>query len=136
MILRRPAVVVDRAARPPSFHFVATFLPLARWRDVPAAFSLSSKIEAQLKATPGVARYSLAVDPLRRRFWTCSVWSEPSAIAGFVRAEPHATAVRRMGNWGAEGGAFVSWQSTSPEIHWDEAFQRLENPSRYYVKPV
>jgi hypothetical protein len=93
------------------------------------ASKLSRQVEGQLKQSSGVISYSLAVDLLRRHFWTCSIWSNDEDIASFARAEPHATAVERFKEWAGHGGAFVRWTTPSPMLDWDEAFRRLEQPS-------
>ena len=113
-----------------------TFVPIARWRDVLSSFKLSNQVEAQLKASPGIIAYSLAVNPLRRHFWTYSVWSNRTAVAAFTRIEPHATAIERFKDWAGEGSAFVEWESAAPKLDWNEAFERLKQPTSHYSKPA
>ena len=134
MILKRPPVTVNEGIREGTFLSIATFLPLRRWRDVIAFFRQSNAVERQLKQTAGVVRYSLAVDPLRHQFWTYSVWTDREQVRAFVRAEPHATAVKRFDEWASEGAAFVEWGGIHSHIDWDEAFVRLRDPTFYYKK--
>jgi len=135
MILKRPTITVERSPQSRSFVAIATYVPIARWRDVPKAARLSGRVEAQIKKAPGAISYSLAVNPLRRQFWTCSVWADRAFAEAFTSAEPHATAVARFAEWAGEGAAFVEWQATSPRLEWSEAFERLETPTRYYAGP-
>jgi hypothetical protein len=97
---------------------------------------LSNQVEKQLKKSPGIVAYSLAVDLPRRHFWTYSVWSDPDAVPAFTKALPHATAVEKFKDWAGEGAAFVRWQTRSLNLDWAEAFRRLEEPSFFYQKPV
>jgi quinol monooxygenase YgiN len=113
--------------------YVATFLPVRRWRDVLAFFRMASQVEQQLRGTTGVIRYGVRADVLHKRFWTLSVWTDPEAMNAFVRAEPHRTAVTRFAAWAGEGAAFVLWRSVDAPLDWDEALLRLRNPTFYYT---
>ena len=136
MIIKRPAIHVNINARAESYLCIATYLPLARWRDVPRFIALSSKVEGQLKALEGLAAYSVAFDPLSRRFWIYSVWADRTALGEFMRGEPHATAIRRMADWAANGAAFAEWESPEPRLDWQDPLQRLKQPTRYYSRPA
>ena len=82
---------------------------------------------------PGIVAYSLAVDLPRRHFWTYTVWSDPTAVPAFIKAEPHATAVKRFHDWAGEGAEFVEWEIADPMLDWNQAFERLKTPSFYYA---
>ena len=135
MILKRPPVTINEAPGSVLFISIATYLPLLRWRDVVAFMRQSSAVERQLKQSAGAVRYSLAVDILGHKFWTYSVWSDRDAVLEFVRAEPHATAVKRFESWAGDGAAFVEWESPDSQIDWAEALRRLEQPTFYYKRP-
>ena len=68
MIIKRPPVVIDRDPKSETFVSIATFVPIARWRDVISSFKLSNQVEGQLRKSPGIVAYSLAVNPWRRHF--------------------------------------------------------------------
>ena len=136
MIIKRPAVILDRDPGAQTYFAAATFLPLSRWRDIYVFFRLSNRTEGQLKRTPGIVAYSLATDPLHRHFWTYSVWKDRAAVPGFVKAEPHATAVAKFQALAGEGAAFAEWETTDPRLDWGEAFERLKQPTFYYKKPA
>jgi hypothetical protein len=125
VIIKRPTVIVNHSAQAEVFHCVATYVPIRRWPDVVRAFRLSTAVEKQIRTSEGAVAYSLAVDLLKRRFWTCSVWTGEAAIAAFVRSEPHATAIARYEEWAAEGAAFVEWKSVERDPDWANAFDRL-----------
>ena len=126
MILKRPTTVVNRAAPEGRFVGAATYLPIRRWRDVLSAFRLSNRVESQLKQSEGIVSYSLAVDPLRRHFWTCSLWTEEAAMKAFVADEPHATAVRNFAEWADNGATFAEWETRSGDLVWADAFSHLQ----------
>ena len=111
---------------------VATFLPVRRWRDVISFLSMSSRVEKQLKVTKGLIRYSVRADIIRKHFWTFTVWSSKAEMNSFVTSEPHATSVRKFGDWAGAGAAFVEWISATGSIDWSEALDRLKNPTFYY----
>jgi quinol monooxygenase YgiN len=94
-----------------------------------ASFRMSRQVEGQLKHTPGVIAYSLAVDPRRRHFWTYSLWASRDAMLAFSHAEPHAIASGRYDEWADEGSAFVEWHTDSKDLDWNEAFERLKQPT-------
>jgi hypothetical protein len=127
MILKRPAIVVDRDPPPGPFLAAATFLPIARWRDVLPASRLSSRVEGQLRRSPGIVCYSLAVNPLRRHFWTYSLWTDRDAMAAFARGDRHAVAIGRYEDWAGERAAFVEWEAAHAKLDWSEAFAQLKS---------
>lgn len=79
----------------------------------------------QLDRTPGLVGYSLKAKPLRRDFWTLSVWEGGPALAEFVRAQPHEHVMGALqGDMGAT--KFVRWKTTGSEVppRWDDATER------------
>jgi hypothetical protein len=96
--------------------FVATFLPLRRWRKVMPFLLLNVGIERQLKRSPGLLRYGLKTNLPRKQFWTVSVWTDKAAADAFVRNEPQAAAIRRFQDRAGSGEAFVEWRSRRGEI--------------------
>ena len=129
MILKRPAIVLDKHPRGESFQAVATYIPIRTWRGVFKSFGLSKQVEKQLKQTPGIIAYSLAVNPLRKQFWTYSVWTDLSSMATFSKTEPHAGAAGLYDSLAAGGSAFVEWKTPDARLRWPEAFEHLKQPS-------
>lgn len=109
--------------------WVATFLPVRRWQDVFAFLRASARIEGQLRRTAGLIGYGVRADPLRRRFWTLSLWADRDAMNAFVRTDPHSRAVAGFARWAAAGAAFVEWRATAKDLDWDEALARLKTPT-------
>lgn len=116
----------------PQVVYIATFLPVRRWRHVIPFMRMSSKVAGQLQGTPGLLRFGLRADPLRKRFWTVSVWKDRASADAFVRTDPHLTATSRFADWAGDGAAFVSWSSGDGTIDWDDALRRLKNPTFYF----
>jgi hypothetical protein len=114
------------------FIHSATFLPLARWRNLLPFLMLSSKVMKQAKRSEGAVDYAVKGDFPRRRFWTLSVWENRELMRKFVVAEPHRIAVKKFAVWAGDGAAFTEWTSDSRAINWDEAMRKLENPTFYY----
>ncbi len=136
MILKRPTVVVSNSTPADKYLAVATFVPIAHWRHVLGSFRLSNRVEQQLKKTPGVIAYSLAVDLPRRHFWTLTVWSDPAAVAAFTSSEPHATAVEKFKTWAGKGAAFVNWETADAALNWKDAFSHLQGRASYNDRPT
>ena len=127
---------VARPAVDGHYRFIGTYLPIRRRRDLWAFLRLSGAVGEQLRANDAVVRYGVGTRFWSLEFWTVSVWADRSAVGRFVRTEPHATAVRRMANWGREGAAFVEWDSVSSTVNWPEVLKRLQQPTRYYRAPL
>ena len=105
---------------------LATELHLARWSALPTFGRLTVGSVRQLARTPGVLGYSLRAAPHRRTFWTLSVWEDRTAMAAYVRAEPHRTAMRWLT---ADLGSFTSTDWTmagdAGPPTWEDGLARL-----------
>ena len=129
MILKRPTIVVDKNPQAESFLAAATFIPIRTGGGVFKSAKLSNQVEKQLKQTPGIIAYSLAVNPLRKQFWTYSLWADLDAMATFSKAEPHASGVNLFESVAGEGAAFVEWKTPDARLRWDDAFEHLKEPT-------
>lgn len=129
-ILYRQASVA--AAPAGEVLWVATFLPVRRWRDVIAFIRGSSRVEEQLQRTAGLIGYGVRADLLHKRFWTLSAWTNRDAVNGFVRTDPHRSVVARFAEWAGVGAAFVEWRGAAKELDWEDALARLKNPTFSY----
>ena len=123
---------MDQAGSTTEFICAATVFRARRWRDVIPFLQMSSGVQRQLKGTSGLVSYGLRANFLRRRYWTFSVWEDRASLEAFLRAEPHATAMRRMHQWVVPGdSAFVTWDSTNDSIDWIEGLDRLRTSSSH-----
>jgi quinol monooxygenase YgiN len=116
------------------FLCIATYLPVRRWRDVIPFLRMSGQVEKQLKQTQGVIRYGVRANPLRKQFWTLSVWADRASVNAFVHSGAHTAAVERFPDWAGEGAAFVGWNNSDSSINWQEALERLKTPTFYYKR--
>ena len=73
-----------------------TSLPIKRGWRVPWFMLHTYRIAAQLRQTRGIIGYSLLARPLRKHFWTLSVWEDESALRAFVEAGAHRVTMRAM----------------------------------------
>jgi len=66
-----------------------SYLPLKKFRMIPRFISYTREIQTQLSQAKGLIGYSLRAKPLRRAFWTLSVWENENALMEFVSNPPH-----------------------------------------------
>ena len=121
--------IVTRVASGSNLIWVATYLPLRRWGNLPAFLKASSQVSGQLKKSPGAVRYGVKSDLLSKKFWTASAWASRAAMHVFVQTEPHLSAMARFEDWAGEGAAFVEWEAPDGPIDWKEISNRIPNPS-------
>lgn len=107
---------------------VATRLKLRSWLKLRRFFKVNGEVKRQLKVTPGLIDFWLHADFLRLRFYTLSVWENPSAVDSFVRTGAHLNAMAVFGQLAVrELSGFTSWETADPaETTWEEAFKRLD----------
>jgi hypothetical protein len=85
---RMPSLPWQTLATPePDREYLAllTFLPLKHYRAVPKFFWLTLQTQRQLSQSKGLIGYSFLAQPLRRNFWTLSVWEDEESLMDFVR---------------------------------------------------
>jgi quinol monooxygenase YgiN len=102
-----------------------SYLPLKKYRMIPRFLQFSFQIQRQLNNSPGVVGYSLRAKPLRRNFWTLSVWEDEKALQDFVRKVPHLDAMTSLiPHMGPT--RFSQWRvvGSSLPLHWDDAMRR------------
>jgi hypothetical protein len=75
------------------YRVMASQLPLARYRDIPAFLSATMAIRTQLASAGGLIGYSLDAQLAGKTFWTVSAWDSQDALDAFSRADPHRTRV-------------------------------------------
>lgn len=126
----------EPSSEAPKYMCVASVLPVRRWRQVLAFVRLSMKVKKQMLASPGLVNGNMRADFLRKRFYTYTVWRDKATMLAFVRAEPHATALRRFAPWTAPGAAFAEWTSSEGAVDWREGMRRLENPALRFGNPA
>jgi hypothetical protein len=103
-----------------------SFLPLKHYRMIPRFLWLTLETQRQLQKSAGLIGYSLQAEPLRRRFWTLSVWGDGAALMDFVRHAPHSKIMQSLAPHMGKT-QFVQWKVTASEIppSWNEAKSRM-----------
>jgi len=102
-----------------------TYLPLRRFRTLPAFFRLILAIQRQLAGTAGLVGYTLRARPFSLRFWTLSAWDSEDALKGFVAAQPHRDTMRKLrGKMGET--SFTRWSVSGFDLPptWGAALKR------------
>ena len=88
---------------------------------------MSSRVQKQLDQTPGVIKYGVSTSPLRKHYYTWTVWADRASMTAFMSTEPHATAMTRLEAWATEDAAFTDWETRgSSAVDLDEAMRRLK----------
>ncbi len=114
--------------RDPDREYVVlvSYLPLRRLTSTFDFFRDVQRIRGQLARAPGLVGYTLRASPLRRDYWTLSVWDSERALLTFVKDRPHAdimgSLARRMG-----ATKFLRWRigGSAPLPSLDDAVARL-----------
>ena len=104
-----------------------SYLPLNGFRALLRFFWFTFEIQRQLRSSPGLIGYSLRALPLRRVFWTLSVWENEKALQDFVMHVPHSDAIRALlPHMGPT--KFTRWKLLGSAIppKWDDALRRSQ----------
>ena len=109
---------------------IVTFLPIKRWRDVPAFVLLSSRVQRQVRATPGLVAEAVTANFPKRFCYTYTIWESQDAMRAFLYEGPHLEAIKRFDDWRAPNASNAVWQSPVRTIDWADAMKRLETPTR------
>ncbi len=75
---------------------LATHLPLQRYLETPSFFRFVRQVRSQLRESKGLIGYSLLAKPLRKDYWTLSVWDDESALQAFVGTNPHLDVMSKL----------------------------------------
>jgi hypothetical protein len=109
---------------------MASRLELRRYRDVASFLVAALRLRRHFPSVPGGVGLGLRAEPLRRRFWTLSTWSDGDALQRFT-ADPMHVAVMEHFRDRMAGSAFVTWSETSDrEPDWASATNLLADPTR------
>jgi hypothetical protein len=109
------------------YFALLSYLPLNKYRAIPAFLKFTFQIQKQLSLTPGIIGYSLRAKPLSRNFWTLSAWENEQALRDFVVKLPHGNAMKAMTpHMGPT--SFTKWRvsGSALPLHWEEAMRRSQ----------
>jgi heme-degrading monooxygenase HmoA len=127
LMLIRPWATIRRPEPGREYVAMLSELYLESFRMMPAFFSYSGKIQAQLKRSPGLIGFSLNAHVFRKKFWTLSVWESAEAIALFVHEKPHKEVMEALqGKF--RNARFIQWRISGFQYppSWNHAFRMRE----------
>ncbi len=106
-----------------------TRLRVRSWWLMPAFGLMAARTARQAVRASG----NLHARVLRERgrtFWTSTSWESDAAMRGFMLAEPHKTAMRKLLEW-CDEASLVHWAQESEELPtWKEAHARMVREGR------
>jgi quinol monooxygenase YgiN len=118
----------SRTTMEPDTQYVvmASHLPLKKLSHTIGLFRAVSAVRKQLGTAPGLVGYSLRAKPLRRDYWTLSVWADQAALRTFMRTPPHAQLMSSLKPMMGPT-TFVQWEVAGTEGRptWTTAIGRL-----------
>src|SRR5438093_11212348 len=79
------------------YFALASFLPLKRYRKIPAFLRLAEQVVTQLRTSGGLIGFSFRVKFLSRTVSTLSVWEDERAPMDFVPGNPHVGTKQAVG---------------------------------------
>ena len=100
-----------------------TRLRLRRWRDVPKLLVTALRLRRRFPLGAGGLAVGLAAEPLRRTFWTLSLWEDEDALLAYARSREHAEAMRLF-RTALDDAASARWR-TRRRPPWSEARRHL-----------
>lgn len=108
---------------------LVTYLPVGRWRAMPAFVRYAVGSVRQLSRSEGIVGYTLRALPLRRQFWTLTVWEDQGALAQYVGRQPHRSAMRWLRSSGMRDFVSTRWMVAPHAVppSWDDALARLRS---------
>ena len=87
---------------------------------------MTFQTQRQLQKAKGLIGYSLHAEPLRRHFWTLSVWEDNESLMNFVRQVPHGRIMQLLAPQMGKT-EFVQWKVKAEDIppNWNDAKARM-----------
>ncbi len=124
-----PALPWTRISDPrPDQQYVvmASRLPLASHRHIPAFLRATLGIRKQLASADGLMGYTLDAQLWQKTFWTLSAWESQEALDRFSGAQPHSASVQNIRPH-MQKSTFACWTvpGTDLPVAWDEARRHL-----------
>ena len=102
-----------------------SFLPLRSFWSLPVFFRGTAGVMKQLASTKGLIAYSLLARPIKKSFWTLSVWEGEAALQEFINHPPHVRLMTSLVSYMNET-KFVRWTVKGSELPllWNDALRR------------
>ena len=124
-----PALAWTRISDPipdREYLVMASRLPLASHRHIPAFLRATMAIRSQLSASVGLIGYTLDAHLWHKTFWTLSAWDSRAALDRFSSSSPHRALVEGIRPHMLPT-TFVFWtvRGTEIPVSWSEARRRV-----------
>jgi hypothetical protein len=105
--------------------FASRFETRTRWGAL-KFFLRTPAIWRQVSRAPGAYGATLKAQPLRRTFWTLSVWESPKALREFAASEPHRPLAAGLSGQ-MKDSEFLTWQARTDELplDWKDVLPRF-----------
>jgi heme-degrading monooxygenase HmoA len=116
----------SKAAKQPDRHLVfASRFDSRSARSSWTLFRGSARIYLAATAAPGCRGASLVARPVKRAYYTASVWDDEAALQAFAHTGAHRNAVRALHDAGEVDGVLMSWWTRQPgRPRWTEVIRR------------
>jgi heme-degrading monooxygenase HmoA len=104
---------------------LASRLDLRNFRDVPGFLRAALALRRHFREVPGGVGLALHAQPLHRRFFTLSAWTDEAAMQAFVEDPAHVAVMRRF-RTAIATSAFTTWSARRDAVpSWPDAKERL-----------
>lgn len=115
----------EHQAPHPEVIVMASRLELRRHRDVVSFLVAALRLRRTFRSARGGITLALRAEPLRRRFWTLSTWTDDGALRAFTADPAHVAVMHRFRDRMA-GSSFVSWTEREAAVpSWTDAAELL-----------
>jgi hypothetical protein len=91
-----------------------TRLRVRAWRFFPGFLWYALRSARQAQRSPGYLGGKTYNDA-RRAFWTATLWQDEASMRGFLRAEPHRSAMRLLARW-CDEASVAHWESDQRKL--------------------
>lgn len=98
-------------------------LRLRSIRQLPGFLAAALRLRQALRRSPGAVSLDLAMQPLRRTFWTWSVWVDEPSLSRYTRSERHLKVMRKYRPYLADS-AFLRLPASQAPHDWSDAMRR------------
>lgn len=98
-------------------------LRLRSVRQLPGFLAAALRLRQALRRSPGAVSLDLAMQPLRRTFWTWSVWVDEASMSRYTRSDRHLEVMRKYRPCIADS-TFLTIPAAHAPHDWNEAMRR------------
>src|SRR5262249_6769814 len=105
-------------------------LRLRSYRHLPSFVRQARLSSEQASRSPGFLAGAVFGSPLRKTFWTLTVWKDEAAMRGFRSAGDHRYVMTRISDW-CDEAAVAPWQQRDASVPGsEEMLHRMQSMGR------